>query len=233
MPVQEYSGDYFIKLLKDLSQKTGVTLPQVDMDTLTRLVDEERQRDEAVKTWMRTQDSKINMSSLDLPFYPILSRAISVDTSGVEIQIPGDYKHLVMFISARTDRAASSDVLNGRFNDDTGTNYMEAYSGEAATVSSYGEQTSRTSIIFSAAMGATATAGSTGSAILFIPNYSSNLWKTVIKIHGFGITSPAAMMVLSAFSVWKSTEVIKKINVFSEYSANIVPGSIVSIYGVK
>lgn len=233
MPIQEYSGDYFLKLLKDLSRSTGVSLPQAELDTLQRLVDEERQREEALKSWMRIQDNKIGMNFLDLPIFPIYSRVVDVSSASISIPIPGDYKHLLMFVSAKTDRAAIDDWIHARFNDDTGSNYMEAYSGEVGASASNGEQTSRTDFGLSITTGATAASGSTGSSVIFIPHYTSNVWKTALKIYGSGWLVPASMLILSTFSVWKNTDPIKKITIYSYNSANISNGSIFSIYGIK
>ena len=230
MPIQEYSGDYFLKLLKDLSRSTGVSLPQAELDTLQRLVDEERQREEALKSWMRIQDNKIGMNFLDLPIFPIYSRVVDVSSASISIPIPGDYKHLLMFVSAKTNRAAVTDFIHARFNDDTGNNYIEAYSGELSGVANNGHQLTRDDIGISITTGASSTSGAIGSAVVFVPHYNSSNWKTAIKVYGVG---DADTLLLSTFSAWKNTEPIKKITIYSDNSANISAGSIFSIYGIK
>ena len=230
MPIQQYSGDYFLKLIKDLSHNTGVSLPQAELDTLQRLVDEERQREEAVKAWMRVQDDKIGMNFLDLPIFPIYSQSINVNSPSINIPIPGNYKHLFMFSYAKTDRASTSDWANGRFNDDTGNNYMEGFIGESVGVSFGSETTSRSSFIVCFASAASSSANVVGSSVLFIPNYNSSSYKNVLKMTGYGDSNTALHV---ANSVWKNTSPISKLTILPESGTNIVAGSIFSLYGIK
>lgn len=232
MPVQNYSGDYFIKLLEDLYKKSGVSLPQADFDSLRRLVDEERQREDTLKSWMRSKDQKISPSALDLPISLIYSTKVESPTPQIEIPISGGFRHLMIFSYSLSDRNDVFDWIHGRFNDDTGNNYMEGYIGESSGSATgwVGEQTSRDDFGVSFSGAALSTAGAAGGSVIFIPHYDSTNWKSIFKMSGAG---GANTTLLVAIAIWKSTSAITKLTVFPEFGTNIEIGSNYSVIGIK
>ena len=116
MPTYNYSGDFYIKLLKDLYRKNGVTIPEADFATLQRLVDDERTRDEAVRSWQRVQDNKISLDNLELPIGLIKTEKLSSDTSSTTINIPGGFNHLWLMGQIRNTEATYANSRKVNFN---------------------------------------------------------------------------------------------------------------------
>lgn len=68
MPIiQNFSGDYFLALLRDVYNKAGITPPVEKFSALQRLVDTERAEYETMRSWLRIQDDRIDASHIDAP----------------------------------------------------------------------------------------------------------------------------------------------------------------------
>lgn len=99
--------------------------------------------------------------------------------------IPSTYKHLQIRILARTNRSATVDPMNLRFNSDSGSSYTHhAVYGDGASTAAEGLGT-QTGIKFYRAAGNTATSGIFGTAVVDILDYANtNKYKTVRYLGG-------------------------------------------------
>jgi len=232
MPIQNYSGDYFIKMLNDLYQKTGQTPPAADMSTLQRLVDEERTRLDTYKTFLGV-DRKIPMAALDLPIVPLYSRVLEADAASIDVQVSGDFKHLLIIGSGRTTEAAYFSNMRATFSGDSGTNYriQGLFGQNTSTRATQG--TGHTSCVLGTFTGASAPAGQAGGFYRFILNLSSGFWKTSLGVFGASEADATPDVLVGAFfGAWASTSPIQTVSIFPN-SGNILANSSVSVYGLK
>ena len=234
MPTYNYSGDFYIKLLKDLYRKNGVTIPEADFATLQRLVDDERTRDEAVRSWQRVQDNKISLDNLELPIGLIKTEKLSSDTSSTTINIPGGFNHLWLMGQIRNTEATYANSLKVNFNGDTGTNYREQYHGGQNASASVGLLTGRTYISIGDVNGTSAPAGGAGGFLAYIPHYTnSTYWKQCQSLRGIpNVNSSNQDLALHLSGFWQNTNPITSIS-FSAVTANMEAGGIISVYGFK
>lgn len=234
MPTYNYSGDYYIKLLRDLYRKNGATIPEADFATLQRLVDEERARDEAVRSWQRVRDNKIDGDNLDLPIGLIKTEKLSLDTGSVTINIPGQYNHLWLMGQIRNTEATYANTLKINFNGDTGTNYREQYHGGQNASATIGLLTGRTYISIGDVNGTSAPAGGAGGFLAYIPHYAnSTYWKQCQSLRGIpNVNSSGQDLALHLSGFWQNTNPITSIT-FSAVTANMEKGGIISVYGFK
>lgn len=173
-----------------------------------------------------------NTLALNLPINVFYSEILSNNKTEFTVDIPPNYNHILMFVTATTDKAATGDYIDMQFNGDTGTNYMEGYAGESngSAAGFVGESLTSTRIGVTFAAAALSTAGAVGSAFLFIPHYKNSAWKTILKIQGFGDTYTN---LLAVASVWKNTAPLKTIRYYPDGGPNILAGSIFTLIGIQ
>lgn len=236
MPTYNYSGDFYIKLLKDLYRKNGVTIPEADFATLQRLVDEERTRNEAVGSWQRVQDNRISASNLDLPFVPIYSEVLAKDVASLTINVPGTYTHLMIMGSARINNSGVGAVYCfSQFNDDTGaSNYSHQLIYGINTSAGANQDLTHYGCLIGYITAEAVASGHAGSFINFIPHYNSSYYKNVLTMDGlFGETSASVALWIGQ---WKNTSPIRTITFIPETTypgAMFEAGSIFSVYGIQ
>lgn len=232
MPTYNYSGDFYIKLLKDLYRKNGVTIPEADFATLQRLVDDERTRDEAVRSWQRVQDNKISLENLALPFVPIYSEVLIADTASITVSIPGGYKHLIVTGSARNTASGTGSLfIHARINGDGGTNCSyEILSGISTTVGATGSSGIQ-GIIFGLSNKSGEASGAAAHFFSFIPHYASNYKKSSVSITGTNETATGRQVEL-IFAESAVTDVISYLDLRVAGGNNFQAGSAFSIYGL-
>ena len=140
--------------------------------------------------------------------------------------ISGSYTDIVLIANtAGTDAGRSLAV---QFNSDTGSNYSVTDlrgNGSAAASSRYSNETAAylaSSIAFATTLG-------NGIYILNVMNYSNTTtYKTTI-----GRNSTAATGVEAAVNVWRNTNAINAMKIFSNGSGNLLSGSVFTLYGIK
>lgn len=227
MPIQNYSQDYVLALLKQLYQQSNTPLPQAEFDTLERLVNEERAEAEKQRAWIRVQDGRIGVENLDLPFALIHSEIVLTDTASLTIPIPSGYNHLLILGSGKSD-AGGTVFMN--FNGDTGaTNYsfndIEA-NGVGASIITVGDLTYPAIPIGSFLTTAGGTAP--GSFVCFIPHYAESTYqKTAVS------QSIIPTRALYFTGNWISAASIESITFTITGGNNILAGSILTLYGMK
>jgi len=148
--------------------------------------------------------------------------------------IPAGFKHLLLILSARTDRAAVNDDVRFQFNGDAGVNYDNCafwFNGGSVTVN----QTSLDSE--ASCYGGTCTAASSpasafGVSSSWIHDYAdAGKHKSVIGEWRARINA-SAQRILHSIGTWKNTAAINEITIFSPNGANFVAGTRATLYGM-
>ena len=223
MPIQNYSQDYVVELLKRLYQQSNTPLPQAEFDTLERLVNEERATQEKQNAWVRTQDGKIGVESLDLPIINIYSNVLEKDTASIFVDVPSAYNTLIVTGSGGDD----TEIIWCQFNDDTG---VSQYSWQYLAIS----QTS----VGPASDGnhSAAIVGRYAAFVAWIIGYSSSVWKKTIMSYMYNTSVNDASL---ASGQWKSTSPITRMEIFAtdntfvKGSANLLEGTYLTIWALK
>ena len=188
-----------------------------------------------VQTWGRTLDYKIGADNLDLPFVPIYSQVLEAKTASLTIEIPSEYKHLKLYINGLiTDRAASSDSLCFRFNEDSGNNYFYQYLAAvgASVVASSAASANRGFIAILPADNATG--AYIGAVEAAIPGYLSETTNKAV-LSKFALQYDLTNLGLySETSTWMNDDPIRSMTLFpNTVGANLAVGMSISIYGLK
>ncbi len=163
---------------------------------------------------------------------------LGVDTSSVTISsIPATYKHLLLVLRARTDRAATTDDLLVRPNSDsTAANYHKAYIQETNGTVTGGQDLSSVatlSAIDGSVPGASGSAGYYAAVNIFITDYAST---TRNRIAIFDITCPvdgSTLKLMRGGSHWlNAANAISSIFIGPRTGSNLKAGSAYALYGV-
>jgi len=236
MPTYNYSGDFYIKLLKDLYRKNGVTIPEADFSTLQRLVDEERARDEAVRSWQRVQDNKIAGDNLELPIKLLFTSGRMEKTySSITFPVPGNYNHILIFGNGRTTWTGNpAENILLRCNEDSGNNYDIETFYRLNNSSSGGQNLSANAISIGTFATADADANASGNLFGFLPNYGSPFFKGANGIGGGYFTAAAGAITFCDFGTWESVNPVISITLLPEGSptSGFAAGTTISAYGL-
>lgn len=152
--------------------------------------------------------------------------------------IPSTYRHLVMELYLRSDRAATEDSLGVRVNNDSAANY-DAYmlkaSGTTPTMAAT-ENISGTSASFGLAIpGNNATANVFGSLWLVIPHYANTANNKIMHITGgkkIG-TATGNLHSLLGLGAWRSNSALNRIDLLpTGGGTNFKTGSRATLYGI-
>lgn len=184
----------------------------------------------------QTQDSRIDNTVLDLPFFPLVQlKRMDSDQSEFVVEIPPTYKHLFLIGNFRTTNpAVSGTPISAQFNGDTGaSNYaIQRLSGTTVTASAGWDNTNN-SVHIGAAANDGAAAGESGFFVAFIPNYLSDLYfKTVLSLEGLFLSGSPSGSVAVFSSQWYNTAPLKTIRFFPD-TDSFKTGSLISVYGLN
>lgn len=139
------------------------------------------------------------------------------------------YTDLKVVMSARCDNASVLTVVNTIFNGST-SGYSGRYlEGNGASASSNVGSTSALTVV--GAVGASATASTFSNVELYIPNYTSNTFKSVSSDQVTENNATTAYADLYAY-LWSNTAAINSITMTPASSANFVANSTFSLYGL-
>ena len=144
----------------------------------------------------------------------ISSQTVSSPVTSVTFSsIPQTYTDLRIFISGRSDHGAHYGGGTLRFNGDTGNNYsFKRIYGDTTTVgSSAGSSVS--SITDWDVNGGTTTANTFGSVQIYIPNYTSNKFKSCSIDYSVENNASAGINGLDA-GLWSDTSAITSITLY-------------------
>lgn len=146
--------------------------------------------------------------------------------------IPQNYTDLNIFISAREDNAGGGGGTTYiRFNGDSGSNYTwRRLNGNGSTVTS-STGTSATQLDTAISGVSTATANIFGSGVIYIPNYTSSVNKTVYADSVYENNATANNMRLGA-GLWSDTSAISSISIFPVGIGKWIEYSTATLYGI-
>ena len=152
-------------------------------------------------------------------------------TSIVFSNLPTIYDDLSLLISG-DGVGYNATAIYMQFNNDTGANYSRVWmekDGSAATPSSY-SQTAQTSMWLGYVPGTNSAANAFGNTSVYIPNFRSNIQKSVrIDSVSAAMSNDQWLVLLSG--TWQNTSPITSINIISNQS--IIPDSTITLYGIK
>jgi hypothetical protein len=143
------------------------------------------------------------------------------------------YTDLIVKISSRQNLAQIYGVINIRFNGTGGTAYTyKVLEGNGSSVSSAG-QTSIDSIygVYSDS-GANTTASTFSSMDIYIPNYTSNTFKSVSIDSVFENNATSANAIINT-GVWANTAAITSITLVPDVGTLFAQNSTATLYGIK
>lgn len=156
-------------------------------------------------------------------------------TSVVFSNIPQDFRHLMLFSWARTDRVAELDSAAIRFNGDTGNNYdFQQVNGSSTTAAATVSRGTNTMQVF-IAEATNSRAFNFSLGIGFIPNYSINtVEKRIIAITDVmgNLSADTDLQVALRTGHWRNTNVLTSITVLPQVGTNLVSGSRFQFYGI-
>jgi len=142
--------------------------------------------------------------------------------------IPATYTDLVMFLSARTDRANYQDYIKLFFNNSTTSRTNITLFANNNTVSSESNSDMR----LGRADAASSTASTFGNCVLYIPNYAGSTNKSSSSD---GVTETNGTQAALAFdaNLWSNTSAITSVKVEPGDGTNFVQYSTAYLYGIS
>lgn len=181
--------------------------------------------------WIDT-DASATGSAMELINEEVLA---STATSVIFASIPATYRHLMLVCHGRTDRAGTGrDPIQIKFNNDGSALYYYetlGYLNATATAAGNAAQTSGESVRFAAA---TAPAGAAGGGSILIPNYAGTAFHKTWNVQSTDSqTDLAAGQELTLVGGrYASTTAISRIDLTPSTGANLLAGSMFSLYGM-
>lgn len=170
-------------------------------------------------------------------FIPIESITLSTTTSVVTFtNIPNDYNDLVLLVSARSDQATASNVLQMVFNNDTSANYnlTGMYLNFGSTPAAF-RVTAASAGNGRPVLAATATANAFTSSEFYIPKYTdTSIYKPWFSRTASPnrVSSSANFLTVDA-GLWSNTAAITEIDLSLTNSASFVANSSFHLYGIS
>ena len=159
----------------------------------------------------------------------IESKTLATAASQIEFtSIPQTYTDLVLVVSARGVSSSDFPAYLLRFNANTSSYSSRFLSGNGSASSSGPGGTS--SIAFGNMPGSAQTANTFSSSVVYIPNYTAAVNKSVSLENVSETNSSGAFMRIVA-GLWSNTAAITSLAVIGD-SINLEIGSIASLYGV-
>jgi len=181
------------------------------------------QRAKKLEAQMRSVRSHIRLAEVAI---------VSGYSSFTLSNIPVDYHHFAINISARSDKAASaSDTLFLQINGDNGGNYQYLTTKHVASAVTYFEGTGATGHFIGDVPGATATANSMAGFSLHVYDTQSSFYKTIHSEGAMmsGLTT-GLLTVYTGGGVWKNTNPITSLKLILG-AGNFITGGVISLYG--
>lgn len=156
-------------------------------------------------------------------YIPIANITLSSPASSVTFSsITQSYKDLVLVANAGN----SGNVYNGlygRFNSDSGTNYVSMYMLGNGSTTTAGTVSSSVALLG-------ATGDSTSATVINIMNYSTtNKWKNTMSTRS---VYASGYSVGFDFCRWANTSAITSINIFDQSGYTFDAGSTFALYGI-
>lgn len=142
-----------------------------------------------------------------------------------------DYTDLIIKISARTTRSDNHEQIKLRFNDNGDTAYrIKRLNGDGGGAWSDTDYTTYGYCGFVSA--STATSNTFGNGEIYIPNFSSSIYKSYSSDTVSENNASQAFASLQG-GLWEKTAAITKISLFPNMANDFVSGSSFYLYGIK
>lgn len=218
----------FKDLLLKIANNSRLT-PQ-ELDELGRFGTETQQRNSFVAGNTTPQ----NTLDVNEDFEIVFSETLVKDTASIFAKIPSSARHIMIVGAGRIDQNAGGSIWC-QFNSDTGNNYNYYYIRTDGTTVSTGVSGGQSKVFLGSFAVSTASANIVGSLLANINDVQGTFHKTVISSsinHGYGYQ-------FAASGDWRSTSNAQTIEIFgtdgtlAKGSANILAGSVISIYALK
>lgn len=161
----------------------------------------------------------------------IETKTIAVAAASVAFtSIPQDATDLMLVCSTRASGAVISQ-LNVQFNASGGTAYSDRTAEGDGTTASSSSRASQPVIRITANPGTNATANTFSNVQIYIPNYTSNVAKSVSLD---GVTENNATLAYQSIvaGLWNNTAAITSITLTDQNSGNFVIGCMFSLYKI-
>lgn len=165
----------------------------------------------------------------------IADSTLGADAASLSISsIPGTYAYLKVVIQARTDRAATSDFIQIKFNNDTGANYYDqTIEGNGGTASA-GQDVAQTRGLTMIAMGDTGVTNAFSVHELLIPEYAStSKVKTMTGTIAAFFNTTSNFQTYAFGGLWNQTAAITSVKVEPIFGTNLKAGTRMTIYGMS
>jgi hypothetical protein len=137
------------------------------------------------------------------------------------------YTDLVVKFSARSDRVNVDQLFTVKFNGSSTTLLSRRVEGDGSTATSGTDATQ----IYAIGTGNSSTASTFGNCEIYIFNYTSNIFKSVL-IDGVSETNATNSTLLSLSGLWSNTAAINSITLTPNGGQAILPNSSFSLYGI-
>ena len=169
---------------------------------------------------------------MPLQLYKIATVEVgSAGASTIDFQsIPSGYTDLMVYFSGRVNGTADTPYI--QFNGDTGSNYTgKRLIGTGSAASSDNWTAAANSALLSGINGTGQTSNTFSSYLIYIPNYTANINKSISADGARENNATAGELGLSA-SLWSSTAAINRLTI-KFYSGNsLVQYSTATLYGI-
>jgi hypothetical protein len=164
----------------------------------------------------------------------ISSNVLSSSAASVTFSaIPSTYTDLVIRISARSTRVATSNNLDLRINADSSALYSYTYLYGTGTSAASSRGSADTSLFVSTMNAANSTANTFTSAEIYIPSYTASQNKPLASFGAYERDSTSAELDANA-DLYRSTSAITSLTFYSGLgSFNFDTGSSFYLYGLK
>lgn len=170
-----------------------------------------------------------------ITYSPIATQTLSSTAASVAFSsITGTYTDLVLVISARDSRTGNSDSIGITFNTDTSTgstNYSVTLIDGNGSSASSSRDTSARNISGYQIAASNAAAGTFGTVICNILNYSNSTTYKSLLLRGGIVDSYLATVA----GLWRNTAAINTITIYPGYNGsgfNFSIGSTFTLYGI-
>jgi hypothetical protein len=148
--------------------------------------------------------------------------------------IPQTFTDLLVKVSQRNTHTQPFDPFVIGFNNDVNTIYSQtSFGGDGSSVNSF-RSSSNSYISYTnnmAVNAATSTASVFGSLEMYVPNYTSSNFKSVIVDAVTENNTARDVSTGSLGGLFRSTAAISRIDILG-YNASIGPGSTITVYGI-
>lgn len=171
--------------------------------------------------------------------YELLAETVlGAAAASVDLQnIPQTYRHLRLVAIARSDRAAANaDTLALRFNNDAAAGRYSGQESRAAgaTLTAIAHAAADRMSIAPGIPATAADASKIAHVVIDIPAYRQTVFRKIVQsVYSYRDNSATPQTVGTISGEWLGTDAINRLTLFSVNAANLVAGTVVSLYGTR